>query len=366
MKKVFVIVLIGSMLFSFSSCFLFGDSTIYPDMVEYPEEEVLEIAKDKYSITQWIFIGSELQGEAWYDAEGVFQIEAYEHTTQQYSLDFVNGDNTEKAMTAFAGKNGGHDIQGQFQNFLCYVALAKCADGSLKFIYYNTNIHKDAEIVDTIGASDYTFEVLPTELTNELFTVSSEWHDMTLYLNQYKDMNPRGFIYSGERLTVMHRERYGGISYMAFYKENGKIVFDLYHDKDEFDRKDERRLVYSTSDRYGVIYNYYGVDQSQYFDITQKVTQSPDEENVMVLWGQVETKEIDGTVLYSDIGYRATYQVLRDGRLIESNSSDSVTDNLNFDQGYGMDKIDGVDHTQTAKFTVYDFYIFYEKNTKIE
>jgi hypothetical protein len=41
---------------------------------------------------------------------------------------------------------------------------------------------------------------------------------------------------------------------MEFYKENGNIVFDLYNDKDEFDGEDDRRLVYSTSDRYGVIY----------------------------------------------------------------------------------------------------------------
>ena len=28
----------------------------------------------------------------------------------------------------------------------------------------------------------------------------------------------------------------------------------------------------------------------------------------------------------------------------------------------GIDKIDGVDHTESAKFTVSDYYVFYEKN----
>ena len=86
----------------------------------------------------------------------------------------------------------------------------------------------------------------------------------------------------------------------------------------------------------------------------------------MVLWGCVETKGIDGRVLYSNVSYRAEYQVLRDGKIITHESTDSVTDKLNFEKGYGIDKIDGVDHTETAKFTVYDFYIFYEKNTETE
>lgn len=31
-----------------------------------------------------------------------------------------------------------------------------------------------------------------------------------------------------------------------------------------------------------------------------------------------------------------------------------------------MEKINGVDHTQTAKFNVYDYYILYEKNIETE
>ena len=160
MKKIIALLLIVLTTFTLSSCFLFGDFTTHPDMVEYTEKEILEVAKDKYGVTEWIFTGTEITGKASYDAEGAFCLEFYDDG--QFSTEFVNGDNTEAAMQAFAGKNGNHDIQGRYSIFLCYIALGKCADGSMKFVYYNTNIHKDAEIADTIGASDYIFDVSPT------------------------------------------------------------------------------------------------------------------------------------------------------------------------------------------------------------
>ena len=360
MKRLLCVLVIITSLLILSSCFLWK-STKYPDMVEYTQTQILEVAKEKYSITEWIYIDSELRGRTWYTDTGAFKIETHD---TQYSGNLVNGDNTEKALTAFAGKKGGHDVQGLYGNFLCYVALGKCADDTLKFIYYNTNIHKDAEIADTIGASDYTLEVLPTEINNSLFTAPYEWLEMQLFLNRFMDANPRSFIYSGKRLKL--QKNYGGIVELEFYKENGEVVYDVYFDKAQ-DDEEERRLVYSTSDRYDVIYNYYGVDKSQYFNITQTVTQSPYEQDVMVLWGNVETKENDGTVIYSNIGYRATYQKLgNDGELIEAVSSDNAYDKLSFERGYGMEKIDGVDHTETAKFTVYDYYIFYKKNSATE
>jgi hypothetical protein len=249
-----------------------------------------------------------------------------------------------------------------FAHFLCYVALGKCTDGSLKFIYYNTNIHKDAKIFDTIGASDYIFEVLPSEIQNEIFTAPSNWNDMSIYLRQYENLNPRGFIYSGKRLTVGHYERYGGITYMEIYKESGEIVYDLYHDKNEYDHKDDRQLVYSTSERYGVVYNYYGADQSQHFSITQSVTQSTEQESCMVLEGCVKPKDIGGRVIYSKISYFTEYQMERDGKIItHRGSTETVKNELDFGYRCMIDKIDGVNHAETAKFIVSDFYIFYEK-----
>ena len=361
MKKTLVLLMALISLFSFSSCFLFGKSTTHPDMVEYTESEVLEVAKGKYGITKWIFTGTEIMGKARYDDAGAFSLTFYD---DQFGTAFVNGDNIEAAMQAFAGKNGGHDIQGRYSHFLCLVALGECADGSLKFVYYNTNIHKNAEIADTIGASDYTFEVLPTEITNDLFTVDAKWTSMQLFLNDYKNGHPRGFYYSGERLTRRHSEKYNGYIEFEFYKENGEVIYDIYYTKDE-EKPDERRLVYSTSDRYGVIYNYYGLDKSEYFDITTTVTQSTEQESCMSLKAHVKAKEIDGTVLYSQILYSAEYYVPRDGgAVLHGTTNETVRDKLEFKCGWMLDKIDGVDHAETAKFYLSRFYIFYEKNTE--
>ena len=364
MKKMFLLLLIILTMCTLFSCFLFGDVTPNPDMVEYTEKEILEVAKEKYGVTEWIFTGTEIMGKTWYDAEGAFCLEFY--NDGQFSTEFVNGDNTEVAMQAFAGKNGGKHIQGIYSHFLCYIALGECADGSMKFVYYNTNIHKDAEIADTIGASDYTFEVLPSEITNDLFTVDSKWTSMQLFLNDYKDGHPRGFYYSGERLTRRRNEKYNGYIELEFYKEKGEVVYDIYYTKDE-EKPDERRLVYSTSDRYGVIYNYYGLDKSEYFNITTTVTQSTEQESCMSLKAHVEAKEIDGKVLYSSFLYSAEYYVLRDGKsILHGTTNETVTDKLEFNCGWMLDKIDGIEHAESAKFNFSHFYIFYEKNIETE
>ena len=364
MKKTIALLLVVLTTLTLSSCFLFGEVTTHPDMVEYTEEEILEVAKEKYGITDWIFNGIDIQGKALYDADGAFRLTFY--NDGQFGTEFVNGDNIEAAMQAFAGKNGGSHIQGMFSHFLCYVALGKCADGSLKFVYYNTNIHKDAAIASTVGASDYVFEVLPDEITDDLFTVDAKWTGMQLFLNNYKDGNPRGFFYSGERLTWRRSVKYNGYTDLEFYKENGKVVYDLYYTKDE-EKPDERRLVYSTSDRYGVIYDYYGLDKSQYFDITQTVTQSTEQESCMSLKAHVKAKEIDGEVLYSRFSYSAEYYVLReDGPVLHGTANETVTDTLDVSFGWMLDKMDGINHAETAKFNFSHFYIFFEKNVEAE
>ena len=364
MKKLFAILFIVLTTFTLSSCFLFGDFTTHPDMVEYTENEILVVAKDKYGVTEWIFTGIEILGKTWYDAEGDFCLEFY--ADGQFSTEFVNGDNTDVAMQAFAGKNGNHDIQGRYSHFLCLVALGKRADGSMKFVYYNTNIHKDAKIADTIGASDYTLEVLPTEITNDLFIVDTRWTAMQLFLNEVKDGHPCGFVYSGERLIIRRVQTTYSYVEFEFYKEKGEVVYDVYYTKDE-EKPEERRLVYSTSDRYGVIYNYYGLDKSEYFNITTTVTQSTEQESCMSLKAHVEAKEIDGKVLYSRFLYSAEYYVLRDGKtILHGTTNETVTDKLEFNCGWMLDKIDGIDHAETAKFYLSRFYILYEKNIKTE
>ena len=51
-----------------------------------------------------------------------------------------------------------------------------------------------------------------------------------------------------------------------------------------------------------------------------------------------------------------------DYKVLEKDSTDIAYDDLEFERGYSIDIIDGVDHQKTSKFTVNDFYIFYKKN----
>ena len=71
MNRILTLILIIVSLFTLSSCFLFGWTTTYPgmvtihpDMVEYTEDELLGVAKDKYSVTEWIFTDAEIHEES--------------------------------------------------------------------------------------------------------------------------------------------------------------------------------------------------------------------------------------------------------------------------------------------------------------
>ncbi len=362
MKKLFVLLPMVFFILMLVSCFLFGKTTTYPDMVEYTSEEVLSVAQEKYQIKKWLFNSQyeSIYGETNYRDDGTLEITSF---NTQFSTNFVNGDNIDVALTSFAGKNGGHDIQGSYRYFLCYVALGEREDGSLKFIYYNTNIHKDATIADTIGASDYTFEVSPLEITDELFVVDLNWTMMNSYLTKhFAKKNAENYTYTGERLMLTTYNKYNDLIYLEFYKEDGKIVYDLYYFEDR-SKPENKQLIYSTSERYGVIYSYYGCDITKYFNVSQIVQQSTDDHNCMRLSGSVELKEIDGTILYSKISYKASYQVVSDGDILFTDNSDTIVNQTQFEKGYLMDKIDGVDHAQSATFTLKNFYILYEKTT---
>ena len=361
MKKTILLLLALVFVLMLSSCFWFGKTTTYPDMVEYSAEEVLSVAKEKYHIEKWLMNSSyeSIQGEVEKQDDGSLVIHSF---NTQFSTNFVNGDNTDAALTAFAGKNGGHDIQGTYRYFLCYVALGECEDGKLRFIYYNTNIHKNASIEETIGASDYAFEVSPLEIEEEMFVVNPNWTRMNSYLTKnFAKKEFDNYTYTGDRLMLTTYDRYNDLIYLEFYKENGKIVYDLYY-CEERENPENRQLVYSTSERYSVIYYYYGIDVSQYFHISQQVEQSSEDQNCMHLLGKVELKEIDGTILYSQISYKASYQVQSDGKVLFSDSSDTVINKTNFERGFLIDKIEGVDHAQNATFTLKSFYILYEQN----
>ena len=358
MKKIALVFVIFISIFAFSSCFFFDRVTYFPDMKEYSEEEVLIVARDKYSVSERLFIGAYFRGEVVKNDNTVEIIPLLE----DFSTDFINGDNIDTALTAFAGKNGGHDIQGHFHHFLCYVALARCEDGSLKYIYYNTNINKNADIYSTIGASDYNLDLSPENITDSLFTADSEWGDMTRYLSTFRGLDPVDFLYSREKLTYRRYEM-GGETEIEFYRENDRVVFDVFHDRNAYDGEDFR-LIYSTSDRYGVIYNG-GGDHSDVFDVNIEILPSTEQTNVTVLWGSIKANDIDGEVIYSEISFRAEYPSLADGRIVMHESSDNKIDTLEIKRGYGMENVDPEDFAK-AKFELTDYYILYEKGEASE
>ena len=72
------------------------------------------------------------------------------------------------------------------------------------------------------------------------------------------------------------------------------------------------------------------------------------------------------TVAYTQIKYRAEYSIVHNGKITSMVKNDHINNQATINQSYLIDKIEGVDHTQTAKFTVYDYYILYEKNIETE
>lgn len=354
MKKIALIFIILLSIFALSSCFLFDRVTNYPDMKEYSEEEVLLVARDKYSVTEWLFTGAYFRGETKKTENGLIITPLLD----DFSADYINGDNIDAAITAFAGKNGGHDIQGHFHHFLCYVALARCADGSLKYIYYNTNINKNRDIYSTVGASDYNLDLSPENITDSLFTADSEWGDMTRYLTTFHGLDPADFLYSRKKLTYRRYEMGSGETEIEFYRENDRVVFDVFHDRNAYDGENFR-LIYSTSDRYGVIYNG-GGDYSDVFDVNIEILPSAEETNVTVLWGSIEAKEICGEVIYSEISFRAEYPSRVDGKLSINESSDKMIDTLKVKRGYAMENAVESDFDK-AEFLLTDYYILYKK-----
>ena len=105
---------------------------------------------------------------------------------------------------------------------------------------------------------------------------------------------------------------------------------------------------------------------ADYFDISQTVEESTKNENMMLLSGHAELKELPGTVVYTEIKYRAEYSIVNDGKITSMINNDQINNQTTINQSYLIDKIEGVDHTGTAKFTVYDYYILYEKNIETE
>ena len=293
-RRILILLFIIVNLFTLSACF---DYTEHPNMIEYQESEVLEIAKEKYDIKEWIFTGQELDGSYKENELTLFN-----------EFKIINPKNFDNTMTSFAGKNGNHDVQGRYSNFLCYYGLGINYNNEAKFIYYNYNLDKNASIIDTIGISDYPYDVLPTEIPVEASGLFKNIEYNKLYLglnNCFKSFSPKGFNYSRDRLTVDCSYYYSKYTkgYMEFYKENGNIVFDYYVLKKN---EEEYQLVYSSSNRYQIYFHQYGYDVSNIINIDYSVEEN---NNMEVIKGYVKLDEnkIDGTIIFSKIISRVEY-----------------------------------------------------------
>ncbi len=336
------------------------DYTEYPDMVEYKEEQILEVIKEKYDIESFIFTSSKFNGEL--DTTTDFGLDFVFHDPL-YSSDFINPVNMERALTSFAGKNGNHDIQGMYSIFLCYVALGVNSNNEAKFIYYNTNIHKDAEIADTIGVSDYPYDILPNEISEYIYSADNNRVEMNQFLSTIKNAP---YIYSKEYLSKsIDLNNYNGDVEVRYYKEGDKVVYDVYYSERRNSSNvsyEEPKLCYSTSERYGVIYNYYGFDYSPYIDVSYSVEPSTELTSCDLIKGSAKLKDFGKVVIYSQLSVNISYYKLHGESITEYVSATGIKrDTSEVTHGVLADKLDGVSHKDTAKFFLSDFYILYEK-----
>ncbi len=358
MKKFIIALFLLITPFILVGCF---DYTEFPDMVEYEESAVLDIAKEKYNIESFIFTSDDIRGEVDKTDESKL---AFLYITPTYGDEFLNSDNVEVAFTSFAGKNGNHDIQGMYSHFLCYAALGITSDGEAKFIYYNTNIHKDAKIADTIGSSDYPYDILPNEITDSIHSVDGQWLQMNQFLSKVKNRSP---VYTEDCLSKIFKTEHDNEKVVVkYYRENGNIVYDIYYSEAENSAKTEfgePKLVFSTSEKYGVIYNVYGFDRTPYFDVSYTVEQSTEDSSCDLIKGTAKIKDFGKKIVYSELSVNIEYYVLWNGENLSLNTSTKGTERNCTELTHGVlaERIEGVNHKESAKFNLRDFYILYEK-----
>ena len=199
MKKIISIFSILILIIFLTSC---PGRTVYPNMVKYDEEVILDAVKEKYDVEEFIMTGAEFHGAISKYSEDD-ELKIYFYKEQKFSAEFINPDNLAKALRAFAGENGGHYIQMNYMDFICYVAIGRCEDNTYKFFYYNTNIDKDEEISNTIGSSDYNLDFLPKDITKENLNIDPNWASMNkLFDDALSNKEPLDYNYLDDRMTA--------------------------------------------------------------------------------------------------------------------------------------------------------------------
>ena len=258
MKKLSILITLLLSLILVSSC---TRNMYYPNMVEYTHEEVLEIAKEKYNIESYSFSEYELFKTRY--AEDNFHIS---------EIDMINPDNLEVAFNSFAGKNG-PDMDKRYSNFASYVAVGTTYDGQNLFIYYNVNLDKDAVIYDTIGKSDYYLDILPSEITEEVLCDIENIELKQAIKEEYILTDPDRFNFYNGKITL--NDRFGA-GYAEFYKEEGKIKYDIYN------HYISNEIVFSTSSKYKAVYSKDGENFEKYFDISYNIQYASNPEQVVI------------------------------------------------------------------------------------
>lgn len=191
-----------------------------------------------------------------------------------------------------------------------------------------------------------------------MFSAPDDWQAMRTYLQSWQESYTHTISYSRERLTFTRPYRDQGVEEIELYKENGKIVFDLYYQSVD---DPDRQFVYSSSDRYVAVHASQQQDLETYMTVSYTVSPSQESPSCDLLKGTVKIKEIDGTLVYTRFRYRAQYYVLHDNKPVLHESTETIVNTYELEKGYLLEKIDGIDHTTAADFFVMNCYLFYLK-----
>lgn len=366
MKRFFIVIVLSILTLILTSCFV--TSTRYPDMVEYSEQEVLEVAKEKYNIKKFYYTGLEVRKS--YNPVDEFSYDNYDCLGIFNNI--KNPNNLEISLTSFAGKNGGHDIQGMYANFACYIALGEDVNGDVKFIYYNTNIDKNKTIADTIGSSDYPYDLHPSKI-NKKFIDEITWDSLRInFKNKYYDkINIKELVYCFDKPTIITSSR---TSLVQFYEEDDKVVFDIFNislsDKyGDFNFDDingsitSKELIYSTSKKYEIHFAANGVNPNNFFNINFSVEQSTEASYLDLISGTITVKDVGKEVVDYGFNFKISYKVKdENGNLVDREYTCGHTELKNSRFGLLIDIIEGHDHKVSTTVTISNFHIIYRND----
>lgn len=360
MKKILSLFIIISLFMILTSCI--------PDfnVIKYTEEEVLEIAKEKYNIKEFYYTDLEVK----IINDKLSQISYDNYYCNGIFTKIINPDNLEKALSSFAGKRE-YNKKYSF-DFVCYLALGITEDNKSLFVYYNTTINKNQNIIDTIGSSEYPYDVKLEEINLNFI----EEIELTSLRNNLKKefnakINIKNIFYHFDKPTFISLPYYSKEATMIqLYKENNSIVYDIFEieKNGSFEYNNiqniliSKELIYSTSNNYEVHFNKLDENVNDYFDLKYTVEQSKEADYLDLISGTITLKDIGKEVVYYSFSYKIVHKIKIDnGELIDYESIEHCTELRNNRFGLLIDKIENHDHKETTKVEIISFLIIYKK-----